>query len=195
MHFYEGIWLGITVLRFAAGCLQLRNWKLKFSATSWQIVVFLICTRKDQMKKKKKRTLAPPDWSNRLKPDSLLWSMFSMTVQPLNAPCKQTNKQTKRVQTAWKQTNHHSCLLCMTVLHRTPCLVLAWRVFLQRMPAKASLLCWEVMEGRASRMQLLPHSYSSSWNTDREKTVTQHKHFLVFSRWQWRAGPEDFKCC
>lgn len=31
-------------------------------------------------------TLAPPDCSNRLKPDSLLWSMLSMTVHPLKAP-------------------------------------------------------------------------------------------------------------
>lgn len=31
-------------------------------------------------------TFAPPDCSKRLNPDSLLWSMFSMTVHPLNAP-------------------------------------------------------------------------------------------------------------
>lgn len=31
-------------------------------------------------------TFAPPDCSRRLNPDSLLWSMFSMTVHPLNAP-------------------------------------------------------------------------------------------------------------
>lgn len=33
-----------------------------------------------------KHTFAPPDCSRRLNPDSLLWSKFSMTVQPLNAP-------------------------------------------------------------------------------------------------------------
>lgn len=33
-----------------------------------------------------KPTFAPPDCSRRLNPDSLLWSMFSITVQPLNAP-------------------------------------------------------------------------------------------------------------
>lgn len=158
--------------------LQLKNWKLKCLATPVQFVGCLMCTKKDQ--KNRKGTLAPPDCSNRLKPDSLLWSMFSMTVHPLNAPWRQTNKPTKKIQTAWKQTNRHSCLLCMTVLQLTSCLVLACRVFLQRMPAKANLLCWEVMEGRTSRMQLLPHSYSSSLNTDREKTVTtQHRHFLV----------------
>ena len=31
-------------------------------------------------------TLAPPDCSSLLKPASLVWSMFSITTQPLNAP-------------------------------------------------------------------------------------------------------------
>lgn len=32
-------------------------------------------------------TFAPPDCKRRRKPASLAWSMFSITVQPLNAPC------------------------------------------------------------------------------------------------------------
>lgn len=38
-------------------------------------------------------TFAPPDCSRRLNPESLLWSMFSMTVHPLNAPWEAKNTQ------------------------------------------------------------------------------------------------------
>lgn len=61
----------------------------------------------------------------------------------------------------------HLLALCLS----TPCSELPCRVFLQRMAANASLLCWEVMEGNASRMELLPHSYSSSWNTNKHRNV------------------------
>lgn len=54
---------------------------------------------------------------------------------------------------------------CMCIVF-TPCLLRPCRAFLQRMAANANLLCWELMEGRASRMELLPHSYSSSCSTD-----------------------------
>lgn len=77
-------------------------------------------------------TFAPPDCRSRLNPDTLVWSMFSMTVQPLNDP-------------SW------SLRYC--------------RFLLQRMAANDSLFCWELMDGSTSRMELLPHSYSSSWNT------------------------------
>lgn len=88
--------------------------------------------------------------------------MFSMIVHPLNAPWNTDNTRRSQPSAGIKGP---SGLLSVG----TPCSEpLPCSSFLQRSAADASLLCWEVMEGRASRMELLPHSYSSSCNTNAE---------------------------
>ncbi len=44
----------------------------------------------ESKEKRRQKTLAPPDCSSRLNPASLAWSIFSITVQPPNAPCMST---------------------------------------------------------------------------------------------------------
>ena len=68
------------------------------------------------------------------------------------------------------------------------------RAVLQRLAASASLFLWGLMEGRASRMLPLPHSYSSSWGERRYEGRDRGRRLGVVRErvvwWQGKRGNE-----